>query len=131
MEQTNQTNQANQRLKHSATKIQEGNYMGRFSKFLGKVSIEVDGEKLDLSIKVNDVQKLVDMSKVKEDEIVNGVRVISDIICSSMPEEPRAEIEAYVLKNYADLSQEIIIALGWTTREKLDAEVSNVSEKKE
>jgi hypothetical protein len=115
-------------LKHSANKIKEGFYMGRFSKFLGKVSIEVDGEKLELSITVGDVQKLVDMSKTKENEIVNGVNVITDIICNSM-DEPREEVEAYVLKNYADLSQEIIIALGWTTREKLEQEIS--SSKKE
>lgn len=97
--------------------------MGRFSKFLGKVSVEVDGEKLDLSIKVEDVQQLVDLSKNKENEIVNGVKVITDIICKSM-NEPREEVEAFVLKNYADLSQEIIIALGWTTREKLNEEIN-------
>ena len=75
----------------------------------------------------------MDLSKVKEDEIVNGVRVITDILCKNMPEEPREEVEAFVLKNYSDISQEIVIALGWTTREKLDAEMEKVlsSKKKE
>ena len=123
----------NQRLKHSVTKLTEGKYMGRFSKFLGKASIEVDGQKIDLSMTVEDVQKLVDLSKTKENEIVEGVKVISDIIAKSVADEDndRKEIEAYVLKNYATLSSEIIIALGWTTREKLDEEINSQDKKKE
>lgn len=99
--------------------------MGRFNKFLGKGTIKVDGEEIVLNkISVQDIQKLVDLSKLKDNEIIEGVKVVTDILANEMPEEPRSEIEAYVLKNYADLTQEIIIALGWTTREKLDAEVA-------
>ena len=105
--------------------------MGRFKKFLGEVSIKVDGEVLDLNnITVQDVQKLVDLSKIKENEIVEGVKVVSDIVQRSYPEEPREEIEAMVLKNYATLTEEIIIALGWTTREKLEAQKKELTEKK-
>ena len=105
--------------------------MGRFKKFLGEVSIKVDGEVLDLNnITVQDVQKLVDLSKIEKNEIVEGVKVVSDIVQRSYPEEPRVEVEAMVLKNYATLTEEIVIALGWTTREKLEAQKVKLTEKK-
>lgn len=97
--------------------------MGKFERFLGKVNIKVGDEELQLdSITVHDVQKLVDLSKTKENEIVNGVKVITDIVAKSYPEESREATEAFVLKNYTALTEEIIIALGWTTRKKLDDE---------
>ena len=105
--------------------------MGRFSKFLGKVSIKIDGEELNLDkMTVEDIQKLVDLSKAKENEIVNGVRVLSDLVCKNYPDEPRNEIESFVLKNYTQLTEEIIIALGWTTREKLEETKKELTEKK-
>ncbi len=105
--------------------------MGRFAKFLGEVNIKIDGEDLNLGkLSVDDVQKIVDLSKIKENEIVSGVRVITNILCKNMPEEPREEVESFVLKNYSDITQEIVIALGWTTREKLDAEVSKALDSK-
>jgi hypothetical protein len=105
--------------------------MGKFAKFLGKVSIKVGGETIDLNkISVEDVQKLVDLSKKKENELVYGVKVISDIVSKSYPEEPREEVESFVLKNYTQLTEEIIIALGWTTREKLEKEKAKATEKK-
>ena len=104
---------------------------GKFSRFLGKVSISVDGETLDLNkINVEDIQKLVDLSKQKENEIVNGVKVITDIVMKNYPSEPREEIESFVLKNYALLTEELIIALGWTSREKLEAQKKDLTEKK-
>lgn len=105
--------------------------MGRFSKFLGKVSIEIDKETINLnSLDVEDVQKIVDLSKKKENEIVEGVKVLSDIVSKNYPEEPIEEIKAFVLKNYSTLIEEIIIALGWTTREKLEKQKKEETEKK-
>lgn len=105
--------------------------MGRFKKFLGEISLKVGGEELNLSkMTVEDIQKLVDLSKVKENEIVNGVRTITDIVAKNYPDEPREEIEAFVLKNYTSLAEEIIIALGWTTREKLEETKKELTEKK-
>ena len=104
---------------------------GKFRKFLGKVSITVDNETIELNkLNVEDVQKIVDLSKKKENEIVEGVKVITDIIVKSYAEEPREEIEAFVLKNYTVLTEEIIIALGWTTRDKLEAQKKDLVEKK-
>lgn len=105
--------------------------MGRFKRFLGEISLKVGGEELNLSkMTVEDIQKLVDLSKVKENEIVNGVRTITDIVAKNYPDEPREEIEAFVLKNYTSLAEEIIIALGWTTREKLEETKKELTEKK-
>ncbi len=104
--------------------------MGRFKKFLGKANITVDGEVLEISMNVKDVQRLLDLSKNKENEIVEGVSLISDIVEKSVPEEDRVreEIEAFVLKNYAELSEQIILALGWTTKEKLEEEKKKLQE---
>jgi hypothetical protein len=105
--------------------------MGRFKKFLGEISLKVGGEDLSLSkMTVEDIQKLVDLSKVKENEIVNGVRVLTEIVAKNYPEEPKEEIEAFVLKNYTELTEGIIIALGWTTKEKLEETKKEFSEKK-
>jgi hypothetical protein len=107
--------------------------MGKFSRFLGKVSMKIGDEEITLNkMSVEDVQKLIDVSKTKENEIVNGVKVISDILSKSYPEEPKEELEAFVLKNYAQLSEEIIIALGWVSRDKLEQQKKelSVSEKK-
>jgi hypothetical protein len=104
---------------------------GKFKRFLGKVSIKAGGEEIELSsLRVEDIQKIVDLSKKKENEIVEGVKIITDIVAKSYPEEPREEIEAFVLKNYTVLTEEIIIALGWTTREKLEAQKKEIVEKK-
>jgi hypothetical protein len=107
--------------------------MGKFSRFLGKVSMKIGDEEITLNkMSVEDVQKLIDVSKTKENEIVNGVKVISDILSKSYSEEPKEELEAFVLKNYAQLSEEIIIALGWVSRDKLEQQKKelSVSEKK-
>jgi len=105
--------------------------MGKFSKFMGRVAIKIADEELNLDkLSVADVQKLVDLSKQKENEIVYGVKVITDIVAKNYPNEPKEEIENFVMKNYTSIVQEIIIALGWTTREKLDQEIAKASEKK-
>jgi hypothetical protein len=107
------------------------NKLGRFKRFLGEISLKVGGEELNLGkMTVEDIQKLVDLSKVKENEIVNGVRTITEIVAKGYPDEPKEEIEAFVLKNYTAITEEIIIALGWTTRDKLEETKKDLGEKK-
>lgn len=109
--------------------------MGKFAKFLGKVEFKVGKEDIILkSLTVEDAQKISDLSKNKDNEIVKGVDTIVEIFTKSYPEEPKDELQAFVLKNYGDISDELIIALGWMTREKLEKvkkdEMEKLSEKK-
>lgn len=109
--------------------------MGKFAKFLGKVEFKIREEDIVLkNLTVEDAQEISDLSKNKDNEIVKGVDTIVKIFTKSYPEEPKEELEAFVLKNYGDISDELIIALGWLTREKLEKvkkeEMEKLSEKK-
>jgi len=94
--------------------------MGRFNRYLGKLEVNVDGEELELDVKLSDKQKIMALqSKFKSspDEAVTGMTTIfHDIIKRSYPDEPDVDIDAFLTKKFEKFLVEISIAFGWGTR---------------
>jgi hypothetical protein len=94
--------------------------MNKIDKFRGILEVPIGNEMLLLnSLKVNDLFNLLLLNKQKENQLTYGINLILNIISKSYPEEDIGEIEQFVISNYVELIEEIMIVLGWTTREKL------------
>ena len=105
--------------------------MGRFAKYLGRMSISVDGELIALDkMTVEDVQKLMDASEAEEGNLVEGHKALMDIMKKALPEEPEDELKAFVLQKYPEITENILIGLGWVDKEQLDAKKQELLEKK-
>lgn len=94
--------------------------MGKFKQFLGKTEIEIAGEKLELKVDVEDIQKLMDMKKQKEKQFIYVKDILMGIMKQSYPQEPEEEVEAFIKQNAFEMTEELSIALKWTTREQLE-----------
>ena len=94
--------------------------MGKFKAYLGKLEIEVDGEKLELDVRLKDKQKILSLTSLKSEESVTKLtNVFLEILKRSYPEEPVEEQEAFLTKKLEVFLSEISIAFGWTTREEM------------
>ena len=95
--------------------------MGKFKAYLGKLEIEVDGEKLELDVRLKDKQKILSLTSLKSEESVTKLtNVFLEILKRSYPEEPPEEQEAFLTKKLEKFLSEISIAFGWTTREEMN-----------
>jgi len=96
--------------------------MGRFSQYLGKLEITVDGQTLELDARLKDKEKLMKTQSMKDEEkkVEILTEVLLDIMKRSYPEEPIEEIEAFVDKNYLEYMQELLIAFKWAKREDFE-----------
>jgi hypothetical protein len=96
--------------------------MGRFTQYLGKLQVEVDGQQLELDAKLKDKEKLMKSqeSKDKENKVAVMTEVLLDIMKRSYPEEPIEEIEAFVDKNYIEYLQNLMVAFKWAKQEDFE-----------
>ena len=95
--------------------------MGKFKAYLGKLEINVDGEKLDLDVRLQDKQKILSLTSLKSEESIKKLTdVFLDILKRSYPEEPLEEQEAFLTKKLEKFLSEISIAFGWTTRKEME-----------
>lgn len=94
------------------------NKMGRFSKYLGKTEIEVGGEKLKLKATVKDQQKVVNLRKSKDQQLVETVKILTDILSKSYPDEPKEELEAFATRNAMDMIKKLAVAWKWVNSEE-------------
>lgn len=105
--------------------------MGKFEKFLGKTIVVVNKEELKLDVTVQDKQKIMDLRKLKENEYEEAVKVLTEVIAKSYPDDDRKGIEKFVDKNYIELMQELAIEFGWTTRKQLEEDMKKFREEAE
>jgi hypothetical protein len=101
--------------------------MGRFTQYLGKLEITVDGQKLELDAQLKDKEKLMKTQTMKDEDKKVGLltEVFMDIIKRSYPEEPVSELESFVDKNYLEYMQELMIAFKWASKEDFDTVKKN------
>jgi len=95
-----------------------------FSKYLGKLQVEVDDEILELDVKLKDKQRIMNtMGKMKEgftDEILDKLtETFKEILKRSYPDSTDEELEAFLTKKYESFMAGLSIAFGWTTKEEL------------
>lgn len=95
----------------------------RFKKWMGKLPIEVDGEKLELDMRMKDKQKLLEIvSTLKdnknENEIVKYLPQIDEIsmeiLKRSYPEEDPIVLERFLADNSIEFMQKLFEALKWS-----------------
>ena len=55
---------------------------------------------------------------------MNLTHTLIDILSKAYPNEPKAKIEAFVMKNMDKIMTELVIKMGWTTKEALEKAVS-------
>jgi len=104
-----------------------------FSKFVGKLQVEVSGETLELDMKLKDKQKLMAAMAIyndRPDEALEKIgEIYKNILKNSYPNEPEDNIDAFLTMKFEDFMAAISIALGWTTKEKLDKEMEDRAKK--
>lgn len=92
----------------------------KINKFRGILEFEIPGESIVLrSLTVNDLFDLLLLSRDKDNEFVRGVNLITRLLKASYPSEKEEDLEAMIIANYKEFLEEMMIALGWTTRDKL------------
>ena len=96
--------------------------MGKFSQYLGKLEITVDGQRLSLDAQLKDKEALMKSQESKEADKKISIltNVLIDIMKRSYPEEPIVEIEAFVDKNYVEYVQELMVAFKWAKKGDFD-----------
>lgn len=93
----------------------------RLNKFRGILEFEVGDEKIVLrDFSVNDLFDLIKLSKSKECELLDGVIFFINILHKSYPKEFLGDIEAFIVTNYNDFVNSLVVSLGWTTNKKLN-----------
>jgi hypothetical protein len=93
--------------------------MNKIDKFRGLLELKVADETLVLnSLKVNDLFDLLLLNKV-EDNFEFGVKLLFRVLSKSNPDDILG-MEYWIISNYVELLENLMIALGWTTRLKLD-----------
>jgi hypothetical protein len=103
-----------------------GNGQDRFSKFLGLLKVEVEGEEpLELDIKLSEKYKIMKlMGKIRSDttdEPVNQlVNLLKGIIMRCYPDAKEDSIDAFLNKKFEDLLTGLSIAFKWTTKEDIE-----------
>ena len=105
--------------------------MGKFKAYLGKLDLEVDGEKLELDVRLQDKQRILALSNIQtESSMTKLTSVFLDILVRSYPEDDKTELEAFLTKKLDKFLSEISIAFGWTTREEMKKVETSFREKK-
>lgn len=108
--------------------------MGRFSKYLGKVEVDVNGEKLQLDLRLKDVEKMLSVAMRKEYTEETTSRMVGtfvEILSRSYPNEPVEEQTQFIVKNSLPFMMELFISLGWAKRDQLQKQVESLMPKKE
>ena len=95
--------------------------MGKFAGYLGKLELDVDGEKLELDVRLKDKQKLLSFSQSKSnDQIDLMTEVFLEILKRSYPEEPEDELNSFLTKKLESFLKAISIAFGWASKEDME-----------
>jgi len=99
-----------------------------FGKYLGKLEVEVDGEKLELDVRLKDKHKIMSimskMSKeITEEALEELGKVFLEILQRSYPNVPREQLEAFLTKKFESFMTGLSIAFEWTTKEAIDKAV--------
>lgn len=93
--------------------------MNRIDKFRGLLEVSIAEDTFILnSLKVNDLFDLLLLNK-KEDSFEFGVKLLYRILSKSYPDDVLG-LDGFIISNYVDLLEALMIALGWTTKKKIE-----------
>lgn len=97
--------------------------MGKFDKYSGKIVLDVDGDKWEVCPTNKQIAKLlaIDKDKAKsESGFVGLTDALIDIFVKAYPNEDKVKIEAFVMKFMDVIMTELVIKMGWSTKEELE-----------
>ena len=105
-----------------------------FSKYLGKLEVDVDGEILELDVQLKDKQKILSLvskfgAELTEENVAKLAEAYKDIIVRSYPSEDVEAIDAFIAKKFESIMTGLAVAFGWTTKEELEKRVGERQKK--
>ena len=107
--------------------------MSKFEKYLGKgFEIEVDGEKLQLDVQMQDISKIMASQKkgeITEESAQKMVDTFINIIGRSYPEENKKAINAFLLRNFVEFTTAFVEELGWADKGEMNKSFLNKGKK--
>jgi len=125
----------------------------KFGRYLGTLDIEVDGEKLELDVRLKDKHKIMSvLSKAKDSLSEEHIEKLSEIFRKILyrsylpywdskidvepadltPEQKQENdkikqgIDAFMIKKFEAFMTEISIAFGWTTRQEIETRLRGI-----
>jgi len=105
--------------------------MGLFEQFLGKLRFSI--EKTDFMLEVLNLEEAGEMMSISESEdkerFGKMIEFLKKIMKKNYPEESDESTEKFVVKYNNVLFEEIMIGMGWTTREKMEKVAKEAEEK--
>ena len=95
--------------------------MGRIDKFKGKTGFKVGKEDIVLnSFIVNDLFELILFSQIEDVIFDETVNLLVNVMERDYPEEERSNLEAFIVTNYTDFVNGLVISIGWLSKEELE-----------
>ena len=107
----------------------------RFSKFMGKLKIEIEGEEpIELDMKLRDKHSILTHMKdfngnPTGEQIESLFNVFLDILKRSYPESDEEGLRGFLTQRFEQFMSGISIALGWTTKADLDRKMKELEAK--
>ena len=104
-----------------------------FSKYLGKLEVEVDGEKLELDVRLKDKHRLMAIisrckDKIEEKDLEELGSLFKEILQRSYPNESPEAIEAFLAKKFESFLEGLTIAFGWATKKEIEERLKKKEE---
>jgi hypothetical protein len=102
--------------------------INKIDKFRGKLELNIKEETIVLdSLKVNDLFDLLLLNK-QDNQFEYGCNLLVRVFSKLYPDDIIG-LTGWVIANYSELMEELMIALGWTTKDKIK-ELKNKKEDK-
>lgn len=102
----------------------------RFSKYMGKLKVEMDGEKepFMLELEIQDKHKImVLMQEFAKTPTEDSFKRLSDVLLvilkRSYPDAKPEELNMFLVKKYEAFMSGLSIAFGWTTKKELEEKI--------
>jgi len=106
-----------------------------FSKYLGKLEVDVDGVKLELDVRLKDKQKIMSLvnkfgEELTEETLIALSTVFKDILKRSYPDTGEEKFDAFLVHKFESFMTSLAIAFEWTTKAELDEKTQELKKLK-
>jgi len=97
---------------------------GRFDKYKGEVTLHVDDQDWIVTPTNKEVGAFLGMNEKNvstEQKFARLSECMIGLFYKAYPDEPKEQIQAFVLQNIDTITTQFVIALGWSTQKEIDA----------
>ena len=109
--------------------------MSRFGKYLGYMSIEIDGDLFEIKPTLRQKQQLMAIQQksgkagISESQWIEMHKIFKDVLRTCDPEATDEELEAFLLKYDTEFMMKLYVAFGWAKESDLNALKEKLTEK--